>query len=161
MSQKRIFYEEYWNKKDILAYISGKDIENLHLIVYGAGDKAMWMYERYREKIKKFKSVHIVDEKKNGENMHNERVYDHNKTIWGGIKIEDPSIIKSYRKGELFVIVAAYEYWRGAGRSIGNRLIDEYGLSDGKEFFFLDKLNNSMVLPMDECGWTMKYLDGF
>lgn len=147
LQQKQDFYERKFYEKEILSYISGKKIENLHLIIYGAGDKGKWMLVRYREKMKKFKKVSIVDSKKVGQDL-------------SGFIIQPPDIIKESDTEKLMVIVAADNYYSGAGMAIGEILINTYHLREGKEFFFLDKLNNSMNMPLDVCGTVESWADG-
>lgn len=74
--------------------------------------------------------------------------------------IQPPDIIKESASEELMVIVAADNYYSGAGMAIGEILINTYHLQEGKEFFFLDKLNNSMNMPLDVCGTVESWADG-
>lgn len=145
--QKQAFYEGRSYEKEILSYIIGKKIEGLRLIIYGAGDKGKWMLIRYREKMKKFKEVIIVDQNKQGHDFY-------------GYIIKSPEIIRNYKMSEIIVIVAANTYYSGAGKGIGEVLTDKYDLREGKEFFFLDKLNNSMNMPLDICGTVESWADG-
>ena len=147
MQQKQAFYEGKTYEKEILSYISGKKIEELTLIVYGAGDKGKWMAVRYREKMKKFKKVIFVDTKKAGENFF-------------GHVIQPAEIIAEMEPEKLMIIIAADNYYSGAGKSIGESLINNYHLKEAKEFFFLDKLNNSMNMPLDVCGTVESWADG-
>lgn len=147
LQQKQAFYEGKTYEKEILSYISGKKIEELTLIVYGAGDKGKWMAVRYREKMNKFKKVIFVDTKKAGENFF-------------GHVIQPAEIIAEMEPEKLMIIIAADNYYSGAGKSIGESLINNYHLKEGKEFFFLDKLNNSMNMPLDVCGTVESWADG-
>ena len=62
--------------------------------------------------------------------------------------VESPDIIQNLPKENLLVIVAADNYWSGAGISIARTLIEKYDLIEGKHFFMLDKLNNSMNMGL-------------
>lgn len=148
LQQKRDFYEGKSYEKEILSYISGKKIENVNLIVYGAGDKGKWMMVRYREKMQKFKDVFVVDAKKAGQNF------------FGHI-IQSPEIIKEFMSDTFMIIIAADNYYSGAGEAIGDFLTNNYHFREGKDFFFLDKLNNSMNMPLDACGTVESWADGF
>lgn len=147
LQQKQIFYEGRSFEKEIFTYIIGKKIEELRLIIYGAGDKGKWMLVRYREKIKKFKEVIIVDANKEGQ-------------LFSGYTINNPEIIKNYKVSEIVVIVATDNYFSGAGKEIGEVLTNKYNLREGNNFFFLDKLNNSMNMPLDACGTVESWADG-
>ena len=61
----------------------------------------------------------------------------------------------------MVIIITANHYYEGAGVAIGNLLTERYGFRDGKEFFFLDKLNNSLELPLSESVKLFNHLDGF
>lgn len=147
LKQKQDFYEGKSYEKEILSYITGKKLEDLCLIVYGAGDKGKWMLVRYREKMKKFKQIIIVDKNKIGQKFFQ-------------FIIQPPEVIKQFDKNEIMVIVAADNYYSGVGKEIGETLVNDYYLHDGKEFFFLDKLNNSMNMPLDGCGTVESWADG-
>ena len=148
LKQQREFLECQAFEKEILSYISGRKIEELNLYIYGAGDKGKWMLVRYREKLKKFKSVTIVDKNKIGQDFY-------------GYIIQSPEVLLTCDPQEIMVIVAANAYYSGVGKEIGNELLYKYHLHDGKEFFFLDKLNNSMNMPLDACGTVESWADGF
>lgn len=143
LKQKRDFYEDHSYEKEILSYIVGKNIEDLSLVVFGVGEKARLMLRRYRKKIKRFKEVFFIDSKKSGQTFFE-------------FKVESPEILYEFNREKLMVIVATDTYYSDAGRTIGEDLINVYQLKEGKEFFYLDKLNNSMNLPLDACG-TVKY----
>ena len=73
--------------------------------------------------------------------------------------IKEPQIIRKYSKEKLLIIVAADKYYEGAGLKIANELIEKYNFREGKEFFMLDKLNNSMLLPLGEAARPFGWMD--
>lgn len=148
MDQKRNYFLNKTPERDLLSYIVGKDISSLNLIIYGAGDKGMWMYRRYRNLIRKFKSAIYVDKNRCGQELN-------------GLKVENPSIIDTLERGTFIIIVAADKYYEGAGLAISNELINKYDFRDGKDFYMLDKLNASSQLYLDDISTVESWADGF
>lgn len=145
----------YNNETNWLEFVTGKKLSQSHIIVYGAGDKGKWMLKRYDHYFKQAASFHLVDSDsaKYGKKMMDIVSYvDWGKfTLGSEAIVENPEIIRQYPRNSLLIIVAANNYWSGAGLSIARDLMKQYNLREGKEFFMLDKLNNSMMLGITEA----------
>ena len=48
------------------------------------------------------------------------------------------------------MIVAIKHYYTAAGRAIGNALEERFGFEEGKQYFYLDKLDYSARMAIDE-----------
>lgn len=149
--------EGYWGKKEKNRYSIGnseviffdlvkKRPERTSLILYGAGDRTKWVIRRYGHIFYRFSEVHLVDtdNKKIGKKTNEIWKYEkYDEFIPREIIIESPSIIRTQKK-DFIVIICANNYYSGAGVSIGNLLTEKYGLRDGREMFFIDKIDNSL-----------------
>ena len=136
----------------------------MHLVIYGAGDKGKWAVRRYQDYISRAKEFVIVDGDKNKQGKGILDVTGKGFGDFNPIKnyiIESPDILHTIGKENMVVIVACDKYYSGAGAEIGNLLIDKYGLKENEEFYFLDKLNNSMELHMSSTSTPFSWLHGF
>jgi hypothetical protein len=70
---------------------------------------------------------------------------DNNKlhTRLNGYEVFDPDVIKTYKKGEIRVIVATDHSYDAASQSIAMRLAREFQLQEGVDFFMLDQIIKS------------------
>jgi len=153
----RVQKKEYLDgkiKKDLLSYITGKNHKNCTLVVWGCGDKGRCMNNRYDQAFKLFREVYFVDSNPEKENTMFGAPFNYHRVV-------SPQIIKEIPREELVVIVAANSYLTGAGREISEVLINEYGLCEGKDFYMLDRLNNSANYALDDIGMPINYSDGF
>lgn len=143
---------DYAKETSWLEFVTNKVIYDTNLVVYGAGDKGKWMLKRYKSYIKQAKTFHLVDSNqlKIGKKMMDLESYTEwcQSTFGSDMIVESPDIIQNLPKENLLVIVAADNYWSGAGISIARTLIEKYDLIEGKHFFMLDKLNNSMNMGL-------------
>jgi len=148
------------NSRTLLEHITNKDLPETNVIVFGAGSAARWLIKRFDSYLSRAKSFNIVD---NNEARIGHPVSFSDWTIDPIVKaslaskfqnepIKEPIIINSFlgKKQNLLVIIATGKYYSDASVSIGKQLIEQFGLTEGKEFFFLDKLNNSMNMPLTE-----------
>ena len=163
--QKKIEMNNTLREHTIFEEVVNHKFENMHLVFWGAGDKAQWALRRYFRYILKCKNFTIVDSdcnkigKKTNECF--KGVKDWNANRVSDFIIESTDCIEKISKNELVIIITANHYYEGAGAAIGNLLTERYGFRDGKEFFFLDKLNNSLELPLSESVKLFNHLDGF
>lgn len=135
--------EHYYLNKDmygsVLAYILGEPLSKYDLVIWGAGDKGMYMMRRYDKLVHQFKSCIYVD---SNCDKWNSKLY--------GYDIYNPNEIRKYDKEKLIIIVAINHYYSKAGRMIAMNLVNDFGLEEGKQFFMLDKLDSSARMAIDE-----------
>lgn len=163
--QKQMFLKNAWKlERTVFEFITKKDFENMHLVLYGAGDKGKWAIRRYQDYIRRAAKFSIVD---GDVNKHGKGINDvMPKDSWDfcyveNYIIENPQIIRNIRKENLVVVITCDKYYAGAGAEIGNMLMKEYSLEEEKELYFLDKLNNSMDLHMSVTSTPVSWLHGF
>ena len=142
------------NKKvDILNYITHKNPRETTLIIWGAGDKGICMLNRYMNVISNYKQTFFVDN--NFKNI---------KSIgfpYFRYEVVSPDIIRNYSRQERLIIVAADSHICGAGKDIAKSLIQDFSLVEGEDFFMLDKINNSVNIPIDDIGMPLNVWNGF
>jgi hypothetical protein len=163
--QKTFFMQNSWEmERTIFEFITKKHFEKMHLVFYGAGDKCRWAVRRYRDYIGRVKKFYILDgdEKKQGKSINEIQP----PAFWdfqipGNIIVQEPQVISSINKENLVLVVTCDRYYSGAGAEIGNALMKEYDLTEGKELFFLDKLNSSMDMHMSCTSTPSYWLHGF
>lgn len=151
-------------ERTLFERITKHNFEEMSIVLYGAGDKGKWALRRYYNYFKRSKKFTIVDsaEEKWGKTSNEVMgVEKYDMTYCPDFIIENPEIIRKINRKELVVIVAANRYYEGAGNAIGNLLIKKYGLREGKEFFFLDKMDNSIRLELSEAAKPWSFMDGF
>lgn len=164
-NQKKVELNRCLRERTLFEEVVKHKFEAMHLVFYGAGDKAQWALRRYYSYILRCKDFSIVD---GSDNKIGKKTND----VFTGVRhmdytrvpdfvIQEPDHIRQIDKRELVVIVTANAYYEGVGVAIGNRLTEKYGLREGKEFFFLDKLNNSLELPLSEVMRPYYHLEGF
>lgn len=163
--QKKLEEKKSFRERTIFEELVGNKFENMHLVFWGAGDKAQWAVKRYYSYILRCKHFSIVDSDPRKIGRSTNEFFDVDK-YWNGHSagdfiIESVDIIKQIDKKNLVIVVTADRYYEGAGIAIGNMLTEKYGFRDGEEFFFLDKLNNSLELPLSETMQVFSFLDGF
>jgi len=164
-NQKQYFISNAWKmERTAFEYIVQKKFEDMHLVFYGAGDKGKWAIRRYYDYIRRIADFSLVDGDSNKQGKRISEVladseWDLN-TV-GNFVIENPQIIKNINRKNLVVVVTCDRYYSGPGALIGNILIREYGLREGKELFFLDKLNYSMDMHMSSTSAPFYFLHGF
>ncbi|MCM1232507.1 MAG: polysaccharide pyruvyl transferase family protein [Ruminococcus flavefaciens] len=146
--QKIDFMQNKVPGANLLELIIGKRMSETNLIIWGAGDRGKWMCSRYKYELKKFKKCIFVDRcrEKIGS-----RLYDY--SIYG---IDE---INNYSMEETVIFVAANHYYEGAGYSIGCELIKQFGFTEGKEFFFLDVLDESGKLSISDFSTVQTWVD--
>ena len=164
--QKKFDYiKESWKlERTIFEVITKTNFEDMHLIFYGAGDKAHWATKRYSNYIRRAKKVSVVDGNPDKQGKAFSEVFpDNSWELEEGEEqtIQSPDIIDDVPRDKLVVIVAVNSYYQNPGASIGNYLIQEFGLKEGRNFFFLDKLNNTMDMHLSETSTPLFYLQGF
>lgn len=141
--QKEDFYcrrQEYTN---ILEYLLGKKINDITIIIWGAGDKGFYMARRYQSALNTCKNFFYVDG--------NPLKYQRN--IYGR-PIFSPDIIKKYNPNEICVIVAVKEYYGKNVQQIVERLRNEFELEEEKNFLILDKIDESARMAIDDIGMS-------
>lgn len=142
--RQKLYYlqhrEEY---AGILSYITGRNLSELELVIYGCGSRGRHMLHRYQKEIAKFRSCCFVDsdEEKQGKSIM-------------GIPIRTPEILAG-RQQDCLVIVAINTYYEKAGREIANLLANRYGYQEGTGFLMLDKLDSSARFEMEEFVYTV------
>lgn len=163
--QKEYFMRNSWKmERTIFEYITNKHFEKMHLVFYGAGDKCIWAVRRYHDYIERVKEFSIVDgdERKWGKSINDLAANpDWNLNRPKNFHIERPTLIRDIRADILVVVVTCDKYYAGPGAEIGNMLIREYGLQEGKELYFLDKLNNSMDMHLSSTSTPHLFIEGF
>lgn len=141
--QKRQFFDNNTNERNFLSYVIGRNIADLHLVIWGAGDKGDYMMRRYKKYIKQFKSCIYVDKNKNN----------HGKRLNNYI-ILSPDVIEKYNKDNVVVIIAVNSNNNKAIYEIKKELVDKYEFYEGKQVFILDKLDLSGKMAIDESVLT-------
>ena len=136
-AQKMDYFLNKKNYDNIFEYVLGKSIRGMKLVIWGAGDKGYLMPRRYERIIRRFDSCIYVDGDKNKVG----------KTL-NGIPIFTSEAIEN--DGRTIVIVAIKHYYTAAGRAIGNALEERFGFEEGKQYFYLDKLDYSARMAIDE-----------
>ncbi|MDE6951291.1 MAG: hypothetical protein K2P64_10295, partial [Lachnospiraceae bacterium] len=115
----------------------------------------------YIDRVKEF-SIVDGDERKWGKNINDlEANPDWDMNRPKDFRIERPALIRDIKADILVVVVTCDKYYAGPGAEIGNMLIREYGLQEGKELYFLDKLNNSMDMHLSSTSTPCLFIDGF
>lgn len=151
--QKQRFIQRergYMDETTWLEFVTNKTLKDQHLIVYGAGDKGGWLLHRFQQYISQVLTFDLVDSDPGKWGHIFERPLTDGAKIFQ-YQIQSPEIIRKYETYRLLIIVAADKYYEGAGYAIAKKLIDEFGLQEGKHFFMLDKLNNSMYVKITEA----------
>lgn len=128
-------------QKLFLEYVFGRKLYETHIVIYGAGDKGLWMYDQYKDEIELCRSIIYVDS---------------NPEKWGktlnGKKILSPKVLDKYPlEKTIFIIAMNNSYTQGA-QEIAKKLTREYGLKEGVNYFMLDKLNKSAVMAVSDVG---------
>lgn len=142
--KQKLYYlqhrEEY---PSILSYITGRNLSELELVIYGCGSRGCQMLHRYQKEISKFKSFCFVDrdKEKQGKSMM-------------GVPIYAPEILMN-RQQECLIIVAINTYYEKPGREIASMLANQYGYQEGTGFLMLDKLDSSARFEMEEFAYTV------
>lgn len=165
---KQEFYSrrnlEYFDRT-LFEYIVKKKLEKMHLIFYGAGDKGQWALRRYQTYIERAKKFTLMDgdPKKWGktlEEINGKIEYDLN--LPPNYVIQSPEVLLKENKESVVLIVCADKYYQGAGAAIGNMLMDKpYYMQEGKNLFFLDKMNNSLEMSLSETSKPFYFIHGF
>lgn len=138
-SQKEFYVKNKQNYNNILEYLVGGSLDEKTLVIWGAGDKGDLMMRRYEHVLGEFKDCFYVDmnPQKQGGRLN-------------GFPIFCPGKIKELDKDKIFVIVAVNDYDSKIGREIAESLYCNYHLREGKEFFFLSKLDSSGRMAIDD-----------
>lgn len=132
----------------LLELIIRKRIPETNLIIWGAGDRGKWMCRRYKYELAKFKKCIFVD--RNTEKVGGQL---------GGYPIYGIEEINRYSMNDTVIFVAANHYYEGAGHSIGCELITQFGFTEGKDFFFLDVLDESGKLPISDYATVQTWVE--
>ena len=163
--QKAQWIKEAWKtERSIFEMITKKNFEDMTLIFYGAGDKCRWAIKRYHNYLKRVKQFYVVDSDVNKQQKNVNDIWDNSSWDFNTIQnyvVQGPDIIKNIKREDLVVVVTSEKYYQGAGARIGNYLMKEFNLQEGKELFFLDKLNNSMDLHLSDTSVPNYFLHGF
>ncbi len=168
-NQKRTWMLNAWKlERTLFEYVTDTNFEDMTLVFYGMGDKGMWALKRYRDYIKRARKVLFVDGSPSKIGSEVNKVFTENSwdlnLVPGCYKVDSPSVLTEISKTEkknLVTIVCAEHYYRGAGASIGNLLIKEYGLREGENLFFLDKLNNTLEMNLSITSTPFYWANGF
>lgn len=150
-------------ERTIFEEIIAKPFEDMELVFWGAGDKCTWAIRRYEAYIKRCRGFYVVDGNpdKIGKSM--AEIAKVKKGVCGygrNVTVQSPQLIDGIDKKRLVIVVAAEAYYKGAGASIGYDLLAR-GLKEGKDFFFLDKLNHSMEMGLSVTSRPFTYLEGY
>lgn len=142
-SQKLYYLQHREEYSSILSYITGRNLSELELVIFGCGSRGQQMLHRYQKEMGKFRSCYFVDsdEEKQGKSIMR-------------IPIRAPEILAG-RQQECLVIVAINTYYEKAGREIANILANRYGYQEGTGFLMLDKLDSSARFEMEEFAYTV------
>jgi hypothetical protein len=144
----------YLTRKQILAYQKGEVPQKLfleyvferklyetHIVIYGAGDKGLWMYDQYKDEIELCCSIIYVDS---------------DSEKWGktlnGKRILSPKILDKYPLDKTVIIIAMNNSYTKGAQEIAKKLTREYGLKEGVNYYMLDKLNKSAVMAVNDVG---------
>lgn len=146
--QKIDFVQNRVPGANLLELIIGKRMSETNLIIWGAGDRGKWMCSRYKYELAKFKKCIFVDRDK-------EKIGGQ----LGGYSIHGIEEINRYSMDDTVIFVAANHYYEGAGYSIGCELITQFGFTEGKNFFFLDALDESGKLPISDYSTVQTWVD--
>lgn len=146
LKQKEDFLHGRTDEKNLLAYIFGEKLGKIHVVIYGAGDKGKWMYERYADDLEMCKSVIYIDG---------------NREKWGevlnGRKILSPEVLGRYNLKKTKIIIATNTSYDETAQSMARYLHDRFCLEDGKDYFMLDRLNLSAKYCMSGFGEIKTY----
>ena len=134
-------------EKNYLSYVFKRKLHEIHLIIWGAGDKGKWCFGRYRDSFLMCKSVIYVD--KNEEKQ---------KKVLNGCRILNPDVIHKYPLQNTKVIVALNSSLDPAAFEVRRQLVSEFSMEEGKDFFLLDKLNATARYFVDDFG-TFGWMD--
>ena len=146
LSQKKEWLQQDINRVDLLTYIFNRNLGETVLYIWGAGDRGKWFVKRYQKYIPSFLDVRYVDISKEKQN-----------TTLNGFDIVSPSEMFSDKRNKVVVVAIASSY-REPSFSIKSQLILEYGMTEGEDFFMLDKLNKSANISLDDFG-TSGWMD--
>lgn len=138
--QKQKYLQEKYEWDNFLHYVTGKKPRDTTLVIYGAGGQGYQMLIRYRQIIKSYKNCFFVN---NGIGK-KEKVIRYN-----GFEIHPVSKIQQLDKDKCVVIVAINKYYSDVSKQIEADLV-KLGFREGKEFYHLQKLDNSALLPIDD-----------
>lgn len=138
-AQKQYYFENIDKYNNILEYIINDSLCDRTLVIWGAGDKGFWMMRRYEHIVKQFKKCFYVDkntEKQNGR--------------LNGFPVLEPKAIQEIDRKKILIIIAVKSYDSTIGREIAKELSCSYNFKEGKEFLFLDKLDSSARMAIDD-----------
>lgn len=138
-SQKEHYYNNRGKYSNILEYILKSSLEDRTLVIWGAGDKGFLMMRRYAHIVDKFGKCFYVDK---DSKKHNTRL--------NGLSVFSPDEIKKIDKNKIVIIIAVKDYDSAIGRKIAADLYHDYSFREGREFFFLDKLDSSARMALDD-----------
>lgn len=145
-TQKEKFLVEK-RSKQLLSLIFGENLGDVHVVIWGAGDKGKWMYARFRDSLKMCKSLVYVDSDKNK----------HGKAI-NGVKIISPRNLLKYKdKKRTKVIIAMDKSYNSTAQDIAKYLHDKLYFDEGRNYFMLDKLILSAKYVLDDFGEINNY----
>lgn len=154
--QKEYYFHNKEKYANILEFIASKKLSDCTLAIWGAGDKGFWMINRYDYIMNAFQACFYVDKNPSKQNtkigafgiaMEEEKELISRR---GKYDIVSPEVINSIDKNKIIVIIAINHYYSKAGQEIFKELSGVYGLTEGKEFFFLDKLDSSARMAIDD-----------
>ena len=146
---------DMWSEK-ALECIFQRELSKTTPFLYGAGDRAKWVMRRWRKTFSLFKNIRIIDSNigKQGKNLSEIfSVEEHDRYVETGHIVENPECLREIGKNDV-VIICANHYYEGAGIEIGNYLQEEFGLRDGNNMFFIDKLDNSLKIEISASQFT-------
>lgn len=144
--EKKLFLMGKSREKDLLSFIIRRDIRNMHLVIYGAGDKGKWMFSKFHEIMAKSKSCIYVD---NDKKLHGKSL--------NGYKILHPSVLSKYVLKNTIIIIATSHSYDKASQNIAWDLCKNYSLKEGKNFFMLDKLILSAQVQISKEASLLSY----
>jgi hypothetical protein len=150
----------------ILEYITGKRLNQSNLVLFGAGNAARWYVRRIRHIIDSALSFDIVDNNPeyHGQPLKEPSVINLNVlhvSAYHGSKslvVKPPDVLAEYGRRNLIIIICIGSHESEGAIEIGQQLLN-MGYREGNEFYYLDKLDNSMNLPLSEIARNYYYED--
>lgn len=149
LSQQRKF-DFFLNKakyNNIFEYVLNKDTKKMTLVIFGAGGEGFHMIARYKKVINNFEKCFFVDSNANPK-MKKQIEYN-------GFDICTPDVISTIKKDSIAIIIAINKYYSKEACEIAGKL-ESFGFNEGKEYFHLQKLDNSARLAIDDIALSKK-----
>lgn len=167
-NEKQKFYNredlEYFDRT-LFEFIVKKKFEKMHLVFYGAGDKGQWALRRYQTYIERAKQFTLIDgdEKKWGKTLRDISISsEFDLSLPPNYIVHKPDELLKENLNDVVLVVCADKYYQGAGAEIGNMLMRApYYMKEGKNLFFLDKMNNSLEMSLSETTKPFYFIHGF